>query len=182
MNIAAARSRGLIATALGLVSSVPLAAAEPKISFTRQIKPILADKCFACHGPDEKERQGRDAAGCARRRRAARDQAGRCASTASWSCGSRRDDPDLQMPPAESKKPALTADEIALIRKWIDQGAEYDAHWAYVTPKRPDRSDDRRIQPTGRAKPDRRVRSGAAGKRRDSASLPQPTGGRCSAG
>ena len=41
------------------------------------------------------------------------------------------------MPPADSKKPAVTAEEVKLIRQWIDQGAEYDAHWSYVKPMRP---------------------------------------------
>src|SRR5262249_56028370 len=45
-------------------------------------------------------------------------------------------DADSRMPPADSKKPAVTADEAKLIRRWIDDGAEYDAHWAYTKPAR----------------------------------------------
>ena len=47
---------GLAAVWMGVLAAAA-AAEEPKISFTRQIKPILASKCFACHGPDEKERK-----------------------------------------------------------------------------------------------------------------------------
>src|SRR5262249_36728480 len=43
----------------------------------------------------------------------------------------------LRMPPSGSKKPAITAEEVKLIRLWIDEGAEYDAHWAYLKPARP---------------------------------------------
>jgi hypothetical protein len=123
-----------------LVSSLLLAgfaaAAEPKISFTRQIKPILSGKCFACHGPDEKERK-------AELRLDVRDEA--VASVIKPGDGGHSEviaritttDADLRMPPADSKKPAITADEAKLIREWIDQGAEYDAHWAYVKPERP---------------------------------------------
>jgi hypothetical protein len=112
------------------------AAAESKISFTRQIKPILSGKCFACHGPDEKERK-------AELRLDVRDEA--VASVIKPGDGGRSEmvvrittsDADTRMPPADSKKPAITADEAKLIREWIDQGAEYDAHWAYVKPERP---------------------------------------------
>jgi Protein of unknown function (DUF1553)/Protein of unknown function (DUF1549)/Planctomycete cytochrome C len=112
------------------------AAAEPKISFTRQIKPILANKCFACHGPDEKERK-------AELRLDMRDEA--VPSVIKPGDGEHSevvvritsDDADTRMPPGDSKKPAVTAEEAKLIRHWIDQGAEYDAHWAYVKPSRP---------------------------------------------
>jgi hypothetical protein len=110
--------------------------AEPKISFTRQIKPILASKCFACHGPDEKERK-------AELRLDVRDEA--VPSVIKPGDGEHSEvvvritttDADSRMPPADSKKPVITADEARLIRQWIDQGAEYDAHWAYVKPARP---------------------------------------------
>src|SRR5687768_5278612 len=96
----------LIAAGL-LAQSVP--AAEPKISFTRQIKPILANKCFACHGPDEKERKGE-------LRLDVRDEA--VPSVVKPGDGEHSevvvrittDDADLRMPPKESKKPAVTTE------------------------------------------------------------------------
>ena len=47
------------------------------------------------------------------------------------------DDPDVRMPPADSKKPPLTPQEVELLRKWIDAGAKYEPHWSYIPPKRP---------------------------------------------
>src|SRR5215831_9613507 len=92
-----------------LLSLVGAAAAEPKISFTRQIKPILANKCFACHGPDEKERK-------AELRLDVRDEA--VPSVIKPGDGEHSEvvvrittnDADSRMPPADSKKPAVTAD------------------------------------------------------------------------
>src|SRR5437773_930286 len=118
-----------------LLVAVSGSAAEPRISFTRQIKPILASKCFAGHGPDEKERK-------AELRLDVRDEA--VPSVIKPGDGEHSEvvvrvtteDADSRMPPADSKKPAITADEAKLIRQWIDQGAEYDAHWAYVKPAR----------------------------------------------
>src|ERR671937_286361 len=80
-------------------------AAEPKISFTRQIKPILANKCFACHGPDEKERK-------AELRLDVRDEA--VPSVIKPGDGEHSevvvrittDDVEMRMPPKDSKKPA----------------------------------------------------------------------------
>jgi hypothetical protein len=122
---------------IGVVfTAVTLAAAEPKISFTRQIKPILANRCLVCHGPDEKERK-------AEMRLDVRDSAvpgvikPGDAEHSEVIVRITSDDADLRMPPVDSKKPVLTPDEIGLIRKWIDQGAEYDAHWAYTKPARP---------------------------------------------
>src|SRR5687768_7784316 len=115
---------------------IPLAAAEPKISYSRQIKPILSGKCFACHGPDEKERK-------AELRLDIRDEAVISAIVPGMAAESElinritTTDADLAMPPADSKKQPVTAEEVALIRSWIDEGAEYDAHWAYLKPTRP---------------------------------------------
>src|SRR5436190_3561218 len=124
----------LASTAILLVGNC--LAAEPKISFTRQIKPILAGKCFACHGPDEKERK-------AELRLDVRDEAVPAVIKPGDGEHSEvvvriiSDDAETRMPPTDSKKPAITADEAKLIRLWIDQGAEYDAHWAYVKPAPP---------------------------------------------
>src|SRR5882724_3826496 len=120
-----------------LLLAAAASAAEPKISFTRQIKPILANKCFACHGPDEKERK-------AELRLDLRDEAVPSvikpgdAEHSEVVVRITTDDADTRMPPADSKKPAVTADETKLIRQWIDEGAIYDAHWAYVPPVRPE--------------------------------------------
>ncbi len=46
------------------------------------------------------------------------------------------EDPDVRMPPPESKKPPLTAEQIELLRKWIEAGAKYEPHWAYISPQR----------------------------------------------
>src|SRR5262245_24992102 len=113
-----------------------VAAAELKISFTRQIKPILANKCFACHGPDEKERK-------AELRLDLRDEA--VPGVIKPGDGEHSEvvvrittgDAGTRMPPADSKKPAVTRDEANLIQRWIDQGAEYDVHWSYVKPAQP---------------------------------------------
>ena len=114
---------------------LPAAAAEKKVSFSRDIKPILAGKCFACHGPDQNERK-------ADLRLDVREVAVEHALKPGNAKGSElisrvtSTDPDQKMPPAGSKKPSLTEQEIDLIRKWIDQGAAYDKHWAYEKPVR----------------------------------------------
>src|SRR5436309_142176 len=95
---------------LSFALSVSATAAEAKISFTRQIKPILAGKCFACHGPDEKERK-------AELRLDVRDEA--VPSVIKPGDGEHSEvvaritssDADTRMPPADSKKPAVTAEE-----------------------------------------------------------------------
>src|ERR1051325_4391913 len=118
-----------------LAATWPLSAAEKKISSSGHTKPILAGKCYACHGPDEKERKGE-----------LRLDVREVAAEKAFKPGSAKDseliqrvtstDPEMHMPRAASKKPSLTEAEIELIRKWIDQGAEYDKHWSYVKPIR----------------------------------------------
>ncbi len=107
------------------------------IQFNRDIRPILAENCFACHGPDEQQRQAdlrldvRDAAV---------DHAAIVPGDPEGSSLVERifsDDPDLRMPPAESHK-TLTDEQKHLLRDWIETGAEYQGHWAYEPPVRPD--------------------------------------------
>src|SRR3954447_12530938 len=107
-----------LATAASIVLGVTFSTcgAEAKISFTRQIKPILAGKCFACHGPDEKERK-------AELRLDVREEA--VPSVIKPGDGEHSEvvvritssDAETRMPPADSKKPAITADEAKLIRQ-----------------------------------------------------------------
>ena len=131
----ACRLSVLIAASTTL-ATVPALAAEPKVDFAKQIKPLLADRCFACHGPDKKSREGE-------LRLDIRDEAIKEAIKPGESAKSSlleritTDDPDEMMPPKESKKPRLTEEQVALIKRWIDEGAEFAEHWAFVPAKRP---------------------------------------------
>ena len=104
-----------------------------RLDFGRQIQPILSDKCYACHGPDEGARE-------ADLRLDRRDSATAGGKLAAIIPGDSRssllrehifsDDPDEIMPPPEAKKP-LSDDEKALLIRWIDEGAEYSNHWSF---------------------------------------------------
>ncbi|MGB3585276.1 MAG: DUF1553 domain-containing protein [Tunicatimonas sp.] len=113
-----------------------------EVDFNYHVKPILSDRCYACHGPDE-----------------AAVEAGLSLSeeelaTAVLESGKRAivsgktqrselvhrifaDDPEVQMPPPESNL-TLTAQEKATLVKWIEQGAEYKPHWAFISPEKPE--------------------------------------------
>ncbi|MCZ6795021.1 MAG: DUF1549 domain-containing protein, partial [Planctomycetota bacterium] len=113
----------------------------PKIDYGRDVRPILAANCYACHGPDPKQRQARlrlDQKESALRKARGRRPAiipGKPAR----SLLIRRithEDEDERMPPADSGK-KLTAKDIETLRRWIAEGAEWSDHWAYILPRRP---------------------------------------------
>ncbi|WP_013627995.1 PSD1 and planctomycete cytochrome C domain-containing protein [Rubinisphaera brasiliensis] len=112
-----------------------LAQAEP-VDFQRDIRPILSDKCFACHGPDEEHRGGE-------LRLDTQDGAWEWAIVPGKPDESEviarieSDIPEVQMPPASADK-HLTDEERQLFRDWIKQGAEYEVHWAFQPPTRPE--------------------------------------------
>ncbi|CAL1516742.1 PSD1 and planctomycete cytochrome C domain-containing protein [Chitinophaga sp. MM2321] len=122
--------------------SVSAGADDPDmISYNFQIRPVFSDKCFACHGPDANKRQ-----------------AGLRLDIAAEAYKALKEKPDAhalvpgkphlselflrvsstdtayQMPPPSSHLPGLTAAEIAMVKKWIEQGAKYEKHWALVVP------------------------------------------------
>lgn len=114
-----------------------LAAVEPNQDFGR-ILSLLADNCFQCHGPDEKSRQGElrldDRASIMDR---PQESAVVIPGDADKSELIRRvmsSDPSERMPPPESKKSQLAAEQVALLRKWIDSGARWEKHWSYELP------------------------------------------------
>jgi hypothetical protein len=127
---------GLVVIFLGLHATAQAA----DVSYARDIRPILAAKCFACHGPAEDSREADlrldTLAG------ATADLGGHQAIVPGKSAASElvgridSNDPDERMPPLKSNK-RLTAAEKALLKKWIDEGAKYEPHWAFVRPKRP---------------------------------------------
>jgi hypothetical protein len=103
--------------------------------FASEIKPILANHCWSCHGPDEQSRQ-------ANLRLDRRDDALLAKSIvpgkSSESLLSERidsTDPDSVMPPPETKKP-LTEQQRQLLKDWINSGAEYSQHWSFAPPDR----------------------------------------------
>jgi len=115
-------------------------AAARTVDFDRDIRPLLADRCFACHGPDENTREAdlrldlHDAAFADRGGYHAVAAGDREASEL-WQRVSSRD-PDLRMPPREAAR-QLSDAEVALLGRWIDQGAPWSQHWAFTPPVRP---------------------------------------------
>lgn len=111
------------------------------VQFAKDVRPILSNHCWNCHGPDETTREGN-------LRLDVRDDAlkGGESGLAAIVPGKPADsellkrinshDVDLQMPPATTKKP-LAPDQIKTLSHWIEQGAPFAAHWAFVPPQRP---------------------------------------------
>lgn len=113
-------------------------AAGPPVSFNREIRPILANNCFACHGPDEKHRETKfhfdtEDGAFAKRGVIVRGSAADSLLVEKIT----EPNPKDRMPPPESGH-TLTDRQIDLLRRWIDQGAKWDTHWAYTPPTRPD--------------------------------------------
>lgn len=127
---------GLIATLMLVPAAVMAQPAEP-VDFGRAIQPILAKRCYACHGPDTAE------AGLRLNQRALafeKLESGKRAIVANDLAQSellRRimsTDESEQMPP---EGPRLTETQIDLIKRWIEQGASWKEHWAFVPPVTP---------------------------------------------
>eukprot|EP00913_Durusdinium_trenchii_P008933 g8399.t1 len=121
----------------------PAAESRPaprRVQFTRDIRPILSDYCFKCHGPDAKTRKaelrldtkqgafaGRDGAKMIVPGNSQRSELIRRIQSA---------DSDERMPPA-SEKLQLTKRQIELLKRWIDEGAKWEEHWAFIPPVKP---------------------------------------------
>ncbi|MFO1094152.1 MAG: DUF1549 domain-containing protein [Planctomycetaceae bacterium] len=121
------------AVVASMVACAPaLRAADDRVQFNRDVRPILSDKCFFCHGPDAKKRE-------ADLRLDLRDSA---VAKEAFVVGQpdasellRRilsQDPDERMPPPASKLEKVTPEEVAILRRWIEQGAEYEGHWSFI--------------------------------------------------
>ena len=104
-----------------------------KIDFNRDVRPILSENCFACHGFDANQRKAdmrldtKDGIAAAVKGSKTQDNLAKRIASA---------DPDEMMPPPESGK-SLTARDKAVLTKWVEQGAEYKGHWSYLKPARP---------------------------------------------
>ncbi|MCB1231268.1 MAG: DUF1553 domain-containing protein [Verrucomicrobiae bacterium] len=115
------------------------AGAKTKISFNRDIRPILSDNCFHCHGPDEGGRKAdlrldlRQTSIVSESNAEAPIVPGDLNASEFFDRISTTD-PDDQMPPPDSHK-RLTPAQIALFKQWILEGAEWEEHWAFIPPK-----------------------------------------------
>src|SRR5215469_2974569 len=119
-----------------------------RLGYNRDVRPILSDNCFACHGPDKNKRKGKF-------RLDDRDSAlqkevfvpGK-ADESELVKRINSKDPKEVMPPPESHK-KLSEGQKEALRKWIDLGAHYEPHWAYIVPTRPkapDVADESRVR------------------------------------
>src|SRR5687767_987717 len=127
---------------LGGLNSLPVRAAEvATIDFSRDIRPILSDNCFACHGPDQDQRK-------AKLRLDTKEDAFKAAKSGEFAIVPgdpakssllkrvTATDPDEIMPPPKSGK-TLTPRQIDLLKTWIASGAKWQGHWAFDPPQRP---------------------------------------------
>ena len=116
-------------------------AGDTPVSFGRDVRPILSDNCFECHGPDTKKRAAKlrldQEEGLFRERK------GVIVITPGEPAESElfvrliEEDPEFRMPPAEFRH-RLEPKEIETVRRWIAEGADYEGHWAWTRPKRPE--------------------------------------------
>ena len=111
------------------------------VDFARDIRPILSDKCFFCHGPDEEHREAGLRLDLKEDAFADNDGirafvSGDLDASESWYRIITDDDNDV-MPPSKVKKP-LTDQEKDLIKRWIESGAEWTDHWSFVNPEKPE--------------------------------------------
>ena len=123
------------------VCASPSPADDQSVSFNRDVRPILSDACFHCHGPDDQQRQGglrfdqRDSA-------VAESDSGEIPIVPGNLSASelvRRitsDDESVVMPPPDSGK-SISPAQIEILKRWISEGAEYEGHWAFQTVVRP---------------------------------------------
>ena len=124
-----------------LLSCPALSAAES--SFNAEVRPLLSDRCFACHGPDSHDRKGNlrlDRAdgedGAYRTHKGSTAiKPGSIEDSELW-YRITTDDPDEVMPPPKSHKKIFSKEEQAVIKSWIEAGAPYENFWAFVPPKK----------------------------------------------
>jgi uncharacterized protein DUF1553/uncharacterized protein DUF1549/concanavalin A-like lectin/glucanase superfamily protein/cytochrome c len=128
----------LIATFTAVASAAADSSAKP-VDFDREIRPILSDRCYACHGPDEKKRMANLRLDL-KNGGAYSNRAGHTIIAPGDASSSRllqRISASASRMPPESAGPPLSEPQIKLIRRWIDEGAKWELHWAYVAPQRP---------------------------------------------
>jgi mono/diheme cytochrome c family protein len=115
--------------------------ATQPLNFSRDVRPILANNCFQCHGPDAKDRKADlrldvwESAGDLHGAQAVID--GKKPADSELIARITSDDADERMPPADSGK-SLRPEQIEILKRWVNEGGKYGQHWAFVAPRRPE--------------------------------------------
>ena len=140
-HLAASVARVLSVLGSLLVVCGAAAASEDRVSFNADIRPIFSDRCYTCHGPDSNNRK--TPLRFDTQEGATQDLGGRFAIVSGDVEKSEiikrltTDDPIRRMPPAYEGHARLSDREIDLVRRWIEQGAEWQSHWSFTPPERP---------------------------------------------
>jgi Protein of unknown function (DUF1553)/Protein of unknown function (DUF1549)/Planctomycete cytochrome C len=143
MSLAIMRLRFVAIASLMMLSlRVGFAEEQPEVTFSRDVLPLLSERCFLCHGHDEGTREADLRLDIGEE--ATRDRDGEFIIKPGDPDASQiierltTDDEDLVMPPPDSGHERLTAEEVAFVKQWIKDGAHWSAHWAFVAPTRPE--------------------------------------------
>ena len=114
-----------------------------KIDFNLHVRPILSDRCYSCHGPDKNSRKGDLRLDTREGLFEANQERGQLPPVTPKNLKKSElyhriisHDPDYQMPTPESNL-SISVDEIAILEKWIEDGAEWKPHWAFIPPEKP---------------------------------------------
>src|SRR5262245_55226121 len=131
----------LVPGLLALAAFFPTPGAEGRaVSFLREVRPILAEHCFQCHGPDEAARKGKlriDLQESAFAERGGKRVLAPGELDGSLACERiTSHDAAARMPP-EGKAQPLTDKQVATLKAWIEQGARWEDHWSLLPPTRP---------------------------------------------
>ena len=139
---------GTLVAVLLLASVVAASPAAPSttepaeaVDFQRDVRPILSDNCFQCHGPDSKTRMAElrldTREGAFAQRKSGTPIVARDPQASLLYQRVAAKDPARRMPPAFTNK-ELTAEQIDLLKRWIERGASWELHWSFRTLKRPE--------------------------------------------
>ncbi|MDB4794391.1 PSD1 and planctomycete cytochrome C domain-containing protein [Pirellulaceae bacterium] len=123
------------------LATTSILANDDQIRFSRDVLPLLSDRCFHCHGPDETHREADlrldlEASAVGREGSAA-PILRHDAKHSEFIQRISSDDPDLKMPPPGSNRKSLSPKEVDTLKRWVQSGANWGKHWSFESPRRP---------------------------------------------
>ncbi len=142
LRLAVVAALGGVAVSLGWAVSLGVAPDAPAVDYQLDVRPILSDICYRCHGPNEESREAELRLDLKENVFAENEYSGLIAVVPGKPDESElfarvsSDEPYMRMPPDDSGR-TLTPEQIDLFRRWIEQGAAWDEHWSFVAPERP---------------------------------------------